>query len=44
MAHYQVTLTLVYTNQEPGEECLVGELSTLQKEESQREASTFLMN
>ena len=31
-AFHQVKQTLVYTNQEPGEEGLIGELSTLQKE------------
>lgn len=35
-ADNQVKRTLVYTNQEPGEEGLVGELPTLQKEESQQ--------
>lgn len=36
MADNQVKRTLVYTNQEPGEEGLVGKLTTLQKEESQQ--------
>jgi len=36
MVHNQITRTLVYTNQEPGEECLVGELTTLQMGPSQQ--------
>jgi hypothetical protein len=36
MVDTEVKRTLVYTNQEPSEEGLIGELTTLQKEESQQ--------